>query len=118
MAEALKSRVVATDPIVRTDSDSGVFDTAASYVDHFRARVLQDALTEATSHYWRRRAATFEAARPRAGTDYPGRAIPEQLTERDATLAAVAHACRLRAAFSLLQTDVDPEVLDALAEAA
>jgi hypothetical protein len=91
--------------------------TLAAQVEHHRARCLQEALSEATSHYWRRRAATFEAARPRPG-DYSGRATPERLAERDATLAAIAHACRLRADLSLLQTDIKPEVLDALAEVA
>lgn len=31
------------------------------YAEHFRARVLQDALNEATAVYWRRRAAAFDA---------------------------------------------------------
>lgn len=30
-----------------------------AYVSHFRARVLQDALAEATTAYWTRRAETF-----------------------------------------------------------
>lgn len=33
----------------------------AEYVEHFRHRVLQDALAEATSAYWLRRAETFAA---------------------------------------------------------
>jgi len=33
----------------------------AEYVAHFQARVVQDALTEATSAYWIRRARQFEA---------------------------------------------------------
>ena len=32
-----------------------------TYVAHFQARVVQDALTEATSAYWIRRARQFEA---------------------------------------------------------
>lgn len=32
----------------------------AGFVAHFRSRVLQDALTEATADYWLRRAAAFE----------------------------------------------------------
>ncbi len=31
------------------------------YVEHFRGRVMQDALTEATAAYWTRRAEQFEA---------------------------------------------------------
>ena len=72
-----------------------------AYMEHFRGRVVQDALTEATGHYWRRRAEMLEAARPRP-TDWPGRATPEELAERDASLAAAALACRERAAVSLL----------------
>lgn len=30
------------------------------YVDHFRRRVMQDALVEALPEYWRRRADTFD----------------------------------------------------------
>lgn len=33
----------------------------AEHVQHFQARVLQDALIEATGAYWLRRAATFDA---------------------------------------------------------
>lgn len=33
----------------------------AVHIEHFRARVLQDALAEATTVYWLRRAKTFEA---------------------------------------------------------
>lgn len=33
----------------------------AAHVEHFRARVLQDALAEATASYWRRRAEQFAA---------------------------------------------------------
>jgi hypothetical protein len=35
-----------------------------AYVDHFRMRVLQDALNEATAAYWLKRAKTFESAAP------------------------------------------------------
>ena len=35
--------------------------TLSEYVEGFRERVLQDALAEATSHYWMRRAADFAA---------------------------------------------------------
>lgn len=33
----------------------------SGYIDHFRARVLQDALAEATADYWLRRGAAFAA---------------------------------------------------------
>jgi hypothetical protein len=57
-------------------------------VDHFRARVAQDALNEATSGYWLDRAVTFAAV----GTP----ACDE-----------IAQACRNRAVVELLP-DVDP----------
>jgi hypothetical protein len=66
------------------------------HIDHFQHRVVQDALQDATAAYWRRRADTFDAARPRAG-DYFGRATREQVREQDARLAAAARACRARA---------------------
>lgn len=74
------------------------------YLDHFRARVMQDALAEATSGYWRRRAEAFEAARPRPG-DFTGQAPPEQLTEQDRRCAEIAHACRNAATIARFQTE-------------
>lgn len=53
-----------------------------AYVEHFRYRVLQDALTEATAHYWRRRADQFAAV---------GNAACDE----------IAQACLNRAALSL-----------------
>lgn len=35
-------------------------DQVDAYLEHFQRRVLQDALTEATSAYWLRRAHTFD----------------------------------------------------------
>lgn len=52
------------------------------YVQHFRLRVLQDAMLEATAVYWLRRARAFEDV----GT---------------ATCDEIATACRNRAALSL-----------------
>lgn len=72
------------------------------YVDHFRTRVVQDALAEATGDYWTRRAAVFEAAMPRPG-DFTGEATPEQLEEQRGRLAATALACRERATIAMLQ---------------
>lgn len=57
-------------------------DALGAYIEHFRSRVLQDALNEATAAYWKRRAATFA----RVGTP----ACDE-----------IAAACRARAAVSL-----------------
>jgi hypothetical protein len=80
---------------------SAVMPDLTEYLEHFRARVVQDALAEATMYYWERRAAAFDWARPRA-TDWPGQATPEQLAEQDLRLAETALACRERAGVSLL----------------
>lgn len=76
-------------------------DALAAYVDHFRGRVLQDALAEATRGYWRQRAEALEAALPRPG-DFTGRATSEELEARRAELVAAVLACRRRAAVSLV----------------
>lgn len=86
-------------------------------VDHFRTRVLQDALTQATSAYWLRRAATLEAARHRPGVDFRGRASDDELRVRWVELTAAAAACRARAAVGLgadALADID-DVLRAVA---
>lgn len=66
-------------------------------LDHFRARLLQDALTEALAATWLRRAATFEAAAPRSG-DYTGQANPEQLAAAAERCHQTAENCRAHAA--------------------
>jgi len=69
------------------------------YVDHFRARVLQDALTEAIATYWLTRAERFDRAMHRPG-DFRGRAGVEALAANNAILAEAAQACRNRASLS------------------
>ena len=76
----------------------------AGYVEHFHRRVVQDALSEATSAYWERRAEAFEWARPSL-TDFPGDATLDQRRAKWRELTEVATACRNRAAVSLLQAD-------------
>jgi hypothetical protein len=89
-----------------------------AYVDHFRRRVLQDAMAEATNNYWQRRADTFERARPRPG-DFRGQATDADLAEADRRCAAAALACRQRATLADLQPDGEAELIaDALREAA
>ena len=61
-------------------------DGLAAYLEHFRARVLQDALNEATAAYWLRRAATFDAV-------------------GNARCDEIAQACRNRAAVGQFQED-------------
>jgi hypothetical protein len=89
-------------------------------LDHFRARILQDALTEATAEYWERRAQQFVDAIPRAGDyrkpvyaadtfkeaaereeewhdEYRGNATQEQLTAATVRCANTVVACRRHA---------------------
>ncbi len=75
-----------------------------AYVDHFRHRVIADALAEATSTYWLKRADDFEWARPSLA-DFPGDATLDQRRAKWRELTEVATACRNRAAVSLLQAD-------------
>ncbi len=65
-------------------------------LDHFRARVLQDALTEATADYWQQRAQAFEDAAPRLD-EYHGHATREQLNDAWIQCMATAEACRRHA---------------------
>lgn len=74
-------------------------------LDHFRARVLQDALSEATAAYWRRRAATFLWAAPRPG-DFTGQASADELAEQAEGCQATAEACLAHA--ELLANDPPP----------
>jgi hypothetical protein len=75
--------------------------TLSSYIEHFRARVLQDALNEALPSYWNRRAEAFAAV----GT-------PE--------CDVIASACRAKARFLTLYpaVEIEPDVAEALREAA
>jgi len=81
----------------------------SAYVDQFRARVVQDALSEATADYWLRRAETFEAARHRPGVDYAGNATLDVLRARWVELTEVALACRNRASVAYFPVDIEPE---------
>ncbi|CUR54661.1 conserved hypothetical protein [metagenome] len=77
----------------------------SEHVEHCRVRFMQDALSEATAVYWRRRAAQFEWARPKPG-EHHGQATPQQLRERDERLRDEAEACRNRARVALLGGEV------------
>jgi hypothetical protein len=68
----------------------------SAYVEHFRFRVLQDALTEATAIYWKRRAEALERALPRRD-DFHGAATREDLRERYDALQRDILACRRHA---------------------
>ena len=74
-----------------------------SFVYHFRARVLQDALTEALRSTWLRRADAFEAAMHRPGKDFPGRCSVDQIAANNERLAQKAQACRRHASICIFQ---------------
>ena len=74
----------------------------AEYVDHFRARVLQDALTEALRSTWLRRAAAFENAMHKRG-DFPGLCSVDQIEANNKRLAQKAEACRHHASICIFQ---------------
>lgn len=86
------------------------------YVEHFRARVLQDALNEGLSRHWLRRAEDFENARPRLD-DFHGEATTDQLRAKWHELTLVANACRARAQVAPLD-DIHPDVENVWNEAA
>jgi hypothetical protein len=78
-------------------------------MQHFRARVLQDALTEATAEYWEHRARAFEDAAPRNG-DYRGRATDDDLLGAYERCMATAKAGRSHA--QLLRDAIPEEISD------
>ncbi len=80
---------------------ASALDGLAEYIDHFRARVVQDAVTEAMALTWRRRARTFEACVPRP-EDFNGQASEEELAARRERLEETARACYHRASISLI----------------
>jgi hypothetical protein len=88
-------------------------------LDHFRARLLQDALTEATAAYWLRRAEQFEAAAPKLD-EYHGTATRDELNEAWARCHATALACSNHAQFLMAERseDISDEVMTALGEVA
>lgn len=66
------------------------------HLDQFHHRVLTDAMSEATSRYWQRRAAMYEWARPRPG-DHIGTAGRRRVDELDAALVVARDDALLRA---------------------
>ena len=61
--------------------------------ERIAVRMIEDAVADALPDYWTRRAAEFEAARPRRG-DYFGRSTRADRIAQDARCAATAEACR------------------------
>jgi hypothetical protein len=86
-------------------------------LEHFRARLLQDALTEATAAYWVHRAYQFQQAAPKRG-DFHGQATRAQLAAARTRCLETALACRRRAQLSMdgRPEEIGRDVLDALDE--
>lgn len=70
---------------------------------------LLDAWASATARYWRRRAETFEDARP-ARDGFHGRATRDQLNARWERLTSIAAACRNRATYADLYGPTDADL--------
>lgn len=103
-------------------------DDLGAYLDHFRGRVIQDTLTEATSTYWLNRAATWEwvihgGPVPATGdTALSARPLKPRAewSARDFERQEIAEACRNKASVALIQTDpnrIDPDIWQALTDA-
>lgn len=68
-------------------------DFELPHSDYLNPHHILMAWASASARYWRRRAATFEAARPHLG-DYQGQATAPELAARWDRLSAIAQACR------------------------
>jgi hypothetical protein len=79
---------------------------------HLAARVLQDALTEATDAYWEQRAQQFEDAAPRLD-EFRGTATRDELNEAWTRCHATALACRNHA--QLLRDETSEQISDEVA---
>lgn len=90
---------------------------AALDIPHFAARVLQDALTEATAQHWVGRAHQFQQAAPRPG-EFHGNATVEELRARWTECMATSLACRRHADLiaDSWRDEISPEVWAALQE--
>lgn len=64
----------------------------ANHLDHFRRRVIQDAMAEATACYWERRAGTFEACMIQPD-DYTGGLTPEEIEQSNRRIENIIEAC-------------------------
>ena len=87
-----------------TDNSRASFD-----LDQFQYRMIRDAINEATSHYWIRRAEQFESIIPTAG-DYRGHATNNDIDEQALRIQAKAQACRNRATLCEL-TDTEKQLI-------
>lgn len=83
-------------------------------LEHFRSRVLQDALSEACAGYWNRRAELLERCLSRPG-DYAGSATAEEIESRDARIRADVARCRAHATLIADGSDISEDVRNVLA---
>jgi hypothetical protein len=95
-----------------------MFSTALTkHLAHFQARVLQDALNEASAAYWLRRAKAYEdAARPRPAEWMGFQTTSAERAARRQRMQETAAACRSKAAVCLLQDAPSADVWAALPE--
>jgi hypothetical protein len=66
------------------------------FSEAMRRRAVQQAISDARSETWRRRAQDFRAAAPKPG-DYSGRASLSELAERGQECLNIARACEAHA---------------------
>jgi hypothetical protein len=83
-------------------------------LEHFRARVLQDALDQATIGHWLKRHEALSASLPRPG-DFTGRASSDELKAREADVRRALAAIE-RHVYLLQHTyrEAGPEVVEAV----
>jgi hypothetical protein len=88
-------------------------------IDRFKARLLQDCLSQATAQYWLHRADQFLEAAPRRG-DFHGNASEEELVDAWERCRAAALACRRHAQLILdsLPEEISDEVLTVVQDVA
>jgi len=85
-------RVVGAGCCTQFIANRAVVAMIALDLDRFRARILQDALTEATAQYWIHRAHQFQQAAPRLD-EYRGQATRDELNQRWLECMATSQAC-------------------------
>lgn len=90
--------------------------TPDEHLTTFERRILADVLRTATASYWNRRAAEFEAAKPRPD-EFHGNATRDELSAAWRRCDDAARACRARAEVAPFD-DVAGEVETVLREAA
>ncbi|MFW6776255.1 hypothetical protein ACOACO_18385 [Nocardioides sp. CPCC 205120] len=78
--------------------------------EHFRARVLQDAINYGMAATWERRAALFEAALPRPGDFRGHQQTRERQAEKVRELIDIVTACRARAQAARAHDRIDADV--------